>query len=150
MSGTSTVEQQILMIDVFLDAAYAIALASTRDQYHERALELEAELAQENVPVVTSQAVLTEIGNWLAAPPYRRTAVGYLEMLRREPSVEIIPIFDKLFRRGFELYRERQDKAWGLTDCISFIVMHERGIQDALTSDRHFEQAGFNALLRQA
>ena len=136
------------MTSVFLDTAYVIALVSGRDQYHQQALQVEEEVAQGNIPVVTTQAVLTEVGNALAVPPYRRIAVGYLEMLEREPVVEIIPVSDALFHRGLDLYRARQDKKWGLTDCISFVVMRERGITDALTADKHFEQAGFNVLLR--
>ena len=47
------------------------------------------------------------------------------------------------------MHKERSDKSWSLTDCISFVVMGEHGITDALTGDRHFEQAGFRALLRE-
>ena len=133
---------------LFLDTAYAIALASKRDTHHTRALQLAEEMAQDKVLILTTQAVLTEIGNALAAPPYRSFAVRYLEMLRQEPSAEIVSASNDLYQRGFALYRERPDKAWGLTDCISFVVMQEHGITDALTADHHFEQAGFNALLR--
>ena len=136
------------MTSVFLDTAYVIALASRRDQYHERAGEVELALARENVHVVTTQAVLAEVGNALASPPYRRLAVRYLKALKGEPAAEIVSVSDALFQRGFALYASRADKEWGLVDCISFVVMRERGISNALTADRHFEQAGFNALLR--
>ncbi len=53
-----------------------------------------------------------------------------------------------LYDAGIELYRTRSDKDWSLTDCISFVVMEQRGIVDALTGDHHFEQAGFRALLK--
>ena len=46
------------------------------------------------------------------------------------------------------MFAARPDKDWSLTDCISFVVMQERNIQDALTADHHFEQAGFVALLK--
>ena len=55
----------------------------------------------------------------------------------------------RLFAAGLDLYRNRPDKAWSLTDCISFVVMRERSITEALAYDRHFEQAGFRALLRE-
>ena len=132
------------MPSVFLDTAFAVALLNERDMYHERAEELAEEVTRERSAVVTTQAVLTEIGNWLAAPDLRHSSVGYIEKLEEDPSVEIMPVGEKLFK----LYKERADKAWGLTDCISFVVMRDRGITDALTTDRHFEQAGFNALLR--
>jgi len=47
-----------------------------------------------------------------------------------------------------ELYKKFSDKKWGLVDCISFVVMRERGVNEALTSDKHFVQAGFRALMR--
>jgi predicted nucleic acid-binding protein len=50
--------------------------------------------------------------------------------------------------RGIQLYDSRPDKQWSLTDCISFVVMQDRGIVEALTGDHHFEQAGFTALLK--
>ena len=50
--------------------------------------------------------------------------------------------------RGVALYAERPDKDWSLTDCISFVVMRKMDITEALTGDRHFEQAGFTALLK--
>ena len=69
-----------------------------------------------------------------------------LARLRAEPEAEVIPPEAALFDRGCELYATRSDKNWSLTDCISFVVMKERGLTDALTADRHFEQAGFKAL----
>ena len=54
----------------------------------------------------------------------------------------------ELYQRAFALYCQRMDKEWGLTDCISFVVMRERGLTEALSADKHFEQAGFRALLR--
>jgi predicted nucleic acid-binding protein len=55
---------------------------------------------------------------------------------------------ERLYDAGIELYRLRPDKDWSLTDCISFVVMAKRGISAALPADRHFEQAGFTALLK--
>jgi predicted nucleic acid-binding protein len=71
-----------------------------------------------------------------------------LESLEQDPNIEIIPMTEGLYKRGFELYQSRPDKEWGITDCISFVVMQERSIMEALTTDKHFEQAGFQALLR--
>jgi predicted nucleic acid-binding protein len=62
--------------------------------------------------------------------------------------VTIVPPSRQLFEQGIEFYGRRPDKAWSLTDCISFVVMDEQGIQDALTGDHHFEQAGYRALLK--
>jgi len=53
-----------------------------------------------------------------------------------------------LYIPAFNLFKQRKDKEWGLVDCLSFIVMQNRGITDALTADTHFQQAGFRALLK--
>jgi len=53
-----------------------------------------------------------------------------------------------VYQAGFDLFAARPDKAWSLTDCISFAVMTERGLSEALTADQHFEQAGFRAAFK--
>jgi predicted nucleic acid-binding protein len=90
-----------------------------------------------------------EIGNALAGLRYRKAAVQSLDAVENDPKIEIIPITEELYARAFELYWNRPDKEWGLIDCISFIVMDEHGITDALTADDHFRQAGFRVLLKE-
>jgi len=77
----------------------------------------------------------------------RETCVALVEYLRGAPGIRIIPATEQLLWRGFELYRNRPDKAWSLTDCISFVVMADEGLTEALTGDRHFEQAGYRVLI---
>ncbi|HAZ31282.1 MAG TPA: PIN domain-containing protein [Dehalococcoidia bacterium] len=136
------------MTEVFLDAAYAIALSAPNDQYHEQAEMLAEQLEAEGTRLITTRAVVLEIGNALAKLRYRSAAVELLDSLEEDPIVEIIPISEELYQRAFQLYRERPDKEWGITDCISFIVMQDRDLTEALTTDEHFQQAGFRALLR--
>jgi predicted nucleic acid-binding protein len=135
------------MAEVFLDASYAIALASPHDQHHQRAVALARRVEQESLRLVTTQAVVLEIGNALSRRQYRAQASVLLASLRRDPAVEIVPLTEAIFDRGVDLFRRRADKQWGLTDCLSFVVMEERGVTEALTADGHFEQAGFRALL---
>jgi predicted nucleic acid-binding protein len=68
-------------------------------------------------------------------------------VLRNDPDAVIVPPSQELFDRRVELFGRRLDQSWSLTDCISFVVMEQQRIRDALTGDRHFEQAGFRALL---
>ncbi len=138
---------RVMANKVFLDATYLIALVSARDQFHTAAVRLMAELATQRIRIVTTRAVMIEFGNSLARPELRRQVVQTLEDFHRDPSIEIIPLSEELFSKAFTLFRQRTDKAWGLTDCISFVVMSEREISEALTADEHFEQAGFVALL---
>ena len=134
----------------FLDTAYAIALASRTDQHHARAISLSQYIDSHRIPLVTTRAVCLEIGDALAKPRFRPVAVAFLDALERSSSVEIVPASEELCAGALELYRQRPDKEWGLTDCLAFVVMRQRGLTEALTSDEHFEQAGFKALLRQA
>lgn len=71
-----------------------------------------------------------------------------LSVIMADKQTTIIPPDEKLWNRGMELYRSRPDKAWSLTDCLSFQIMWDHGITDALTGDHHFGQAGFNALFK--
>ncbi|HEX9975089.1 MAG TPA: type II toxin-antitoxin system VapC family toxin [bacterium] len=135
------------MSEVFLDAAYAIALSSPTDQYHKRAKALAEQLEADGTQLVTTRAVVLEIGNALAKQRYRAAAIDLLNSLETDPDVEIVPISEGLYKQAFQLYQERLDKEWGITDCISFIVMQDRGLIKALTTDEHFKQAGFQALL---
>ena len=134
--------------ELFLDTAFAIALSSPKDEHHEKALRLAEQLEAEGTRLLTTRAVILEIGNALSKQRYRKAGVELLESLEQDPNIEIIPMTEGLYKRGFELYQSRPDKEWGITDCISFVVMQERSIMEALTTDKHFEQAGFQALLR--
>jgi len=138
------------MAEVFLDAAYAIALSSANDQHHQLAVALARQLEAESIHLITTRAVVLEIGNALARQRHRSAAVGLLEALEKDPNVEIIPLSEPLYESALRHFCERPDKEWGMTDCISFVVMKDRGLTDALTTDEHFQQAGFRALLRES
>lgn len=137
------------MIEIFLDTSYAIALSATTDRYHKLAEMLAMKIEAEGTRLVTTRAVVLEIGNALAKLRYRSASVTLLKALEEDPGIEIIPLSEELYEKGWQLYMERVDKEWGLTDCISFITMQEYGLTEALTTDRHFEQAGFKVLLRE-
>ncbi len=138
------------MHKVFLDTAYAIALSSKEGAYHERAMQLADQLEVDGTQLVTTRTVMTEIGNALAKQRYRHGAIRLLQSMEADPQVVIIPVTEELYARAFDLYRQRLDKEWGLTDCISFIVMGDQQLTDALTTDSHFRQAGFRPLMRDA
>ena len=129
---------------VFADTTFFLALLNPRDQYHRRAAELNAALES---PLLTTAWVLLELANALSASRSRRRFERVLLGLRTTPNVEIIAPDATLFERGCQFYIDRSDKEWSLTDCISFVVMKERDLADALSADHHFAQAGFRPLL---
>ncbi|MBI3193736.1 MAG: type II toxin-antitoxin system VapC family toxin [Ignavibacteriae bacterium] len=132
---------------VFLDASYAIALSSSNDSFHEKAETIALQLEKNNTRIVTTRAVVVEIGNALAKLRFRNEAIRLLLSLETDPTITIVPLSEELFRRAFEFYRQRKDKEWGITDCVSFVAMKDSRLTDALTADEHFQQAGFRALL---
>ena len=129
---------------VFADTFFFLALLNDRDEAHAKALQFDATAR----PLVTTAWVLTEVGDALSAPENRAAFLQLLDTLKDSPDARILGPTPELFERGVELFRQRPDKEWSLTDCISFAAMREVSITDALTGDRHFEQAGFRALLK--
>lgn len=137
------------MNELFLDTSFSIGLVSPRDQTHEKAVVWSEKIENSRIPMVTTQAVLLEIGNALSKSSFREVGIGLLENFENDPQTTIISLTDEIYKKGFELFRSRLDKEWSLVDCISFIVMRQRKITDALTTDKHFIQAGFRAILRE-
>lgn len=133
----------------FLDTAYVNALVNTRDKCHKIAVLWQERMAKERRPLLSTEFVLVEIADGLAAVQFRKHAVQVINFLQSSSFVEIVPLSSELFEDAFKLYRERTDKGWGLTDCASFVVMQSYGVTEALTTDEHFQQAGFRALLRE-
>jgi predicted nucleic acid-binding protein len=129
---------------VFADAYFYLALFNTRDAHHKRVAEF---ITGFTGGVVTTQWVLTEVADAFASIPQRRQLQAKFQILADDPETRIVEASPDLFEKGLALYNSRPDKFWSLTDCISFVVMTEERISDALTGDRHFDQAGFKALL---
>ncbi len=134
---------------VFLDTSYSIAAAVGKDEFHARARELSIQIRADDIKIITTQAVILEIGNALFKLKYRQAAIEIIQFLNSDPNTSVISLTNEIYEAAFELFCSRPDKEWGLVDCISFIVMRERGIEAALTADEHFVQAGFRALLRE-
>ena len=129
---------------VFSDAWFYIALLDADDQGHERAAAWARDFKGK---IFTTRWVLVEAANSLAAPTLRKAMADFLARTENDPDVCIVANSDGLYARGLSLYAARPDKEWSLTDCISFVVMADEGLNEAVTGDHHFEQAGFTALL---
>jgi len=129
---------------VFADTFYFLALLNRRDLAHQRAI---AASRKPGLTLLTTEFVLLEIADALCKPHQRDEVLAVWKLMETDPACRLIRASSDLLARGKKLYRERADKKWPLTDCISFVVMQDEGIQEALTADRHFDQAGFNPLL---
>lgn len=134
------------MKPVFADTSYYVALVNAADPRHERAVVLADGLLGR---VFVTEYILVELGSMLSNGSDRFVYVELIDRWQDDHSTTVIPADPSLFRQGFSLFAARPDKKWSLVDCISFTVMKQRRLTEALTTDRHFAQAGFHALLRE-
>ena len=135
------------MSEIFADTGYFIAILSNHDQYRERALR--ATESTRGAQLVTTEMVLVELFAAVSrhGTQTRAEVSAFLEQLRNDPNVTIIPQTPEQFAAAAQLYSQRLDHRYSLTDCASFLVMEERGISHALTFDIDFQTAGFSTTL---
>lgn len=130
---------------VFADTWFYLAVLNPADPNHQRAM---VATRLERRFRVTTDWVLVEVGDALCKQGNRDVFTRFYGWIHQHPATLIVPASRRLLEDGMHLYRHRRDKDWSLTDCISFVVMEDEGITVALTGDKHFEQAGFTALLK--
>jgi predicted nucleic acid-binding protein len=132
----------------YTDAGYWIALVNPGDDLHYQAKSVSAALAP--MRMITSEMVLAEVLNSFSKKgvSLRKTTTNLINDIKTDSMIEIISQTSELFNQALRLYEDRLDQTWSLTDCASFYIMQQRNMFEALTHDRHFEQAGFIALLR--
>lgn len=135
------------MSSLFVDTAYWVARLNLDDQWHQGAKQLEAQLKTRHW--LTTELVLVEFLNYFSGfgAKTRSEVSRAVQAITAESQVEIIWQTQELFKAGLALYRNRLDKGYSLTDCVSMVIMRQAGIQDVLTHDRHFAQEGFTILL---
>src|ERR1043165_3628498 len=124
-----------------VDTWYFIALLDRLDSHHRRALRLEHEVT--GADLFTHEYVLSEVLSYFsdagAALPQRCAAAV-------RSALTDMHVVAPDFRRALKLYEERPDKDYSLVDCMSMLVMRDRGIHHVLTNDHHFAQEGFTLL----
>jgi len=132
---------------VFVDTYFWIAGLNPKEELRDEARDAEAALG--NVRFVTTESVLIEVLNYYAGyqPYLRQAAVSFVRQVMVNPKVEVVEHTHETFEAGLRLYESRPDKGYSLTDCISMNLMRERGVNEVLTHDHHFEQEGFIILL---
>lgn len=132
---------------IFVDTAAWIAFVDKSDSIAVPIENLMLECRQKQARLYTTDLVLTEFLNALSSVKFRRRAIDFADSIRRSRRVNLVLIDRDMLEASYNLYRDRPDKEWSLTDCASFVIMKEKGISTAFTSDKHFEQAGFIKLL---
>lgn len=132
---------------VLLDTSFVIALENRGDPHHQRAKELDRELLAQDALSVLHWGILLEIGDGYARLSRRAKADELLDRFLNEERYQVVALTPSLVEEGVEIYRRHSDKEWGLTDCVSFALMHTDKLHEALTADQHFRQAGFTPLL---
>jgi uncharacterized protein len=130
---------------LFLDTAFIQALLNPRDDYHNQAKQLFPRIRAASKVWIT-EAIFAEVGNALSALN-RNGAVQFIQQCYCTENIRAVSVDTALLMQALDLYQSRSDKTWGLTDCISFVVMQQQNLTDAVTADRHFVQAGFRALM---
>ncbi len=133
---------------VFLDTSGLIAVTNLDDQWHSLADAVWRDLVRTATPLLTTSLILIEMADGLSRIRQRSLAIELYDRLRSSSLVEIVPVTEPMEAAAWNLFRQSHDKEWGMTDCVSFVVMREGNMQQAFPSDHHFEQAGFTRLLR--
>ena len=130
---------------VFMDTYGLIAWINTRDAAHQS---VKSYLHAYSGSIVTTQWVLLEFADAFSRSSTKPLAIEAIKRIHRLPMFLVVGFTPAVYQAGFDLYEARPDKDWSLTDCISFAVMNERGLSEALTADHHFEQAGYRAVFK--
>jgi len=138
------------MKEVFADTNYLVALLDPKDNLHDRVCRIMQQLPP--VRIVTTDFVLMEMLRLFSdnGERFRQAATETAKRLRASPNAEVIPASRNLFDQALNIYALYHDKQWDVVDCASYVIMKDRGIDEALTHDVHFTQMGFHALLRDA
>jgi len=135
------------MKTVFADTLYWVAIVHPHNQWHDAAERARSLLG--NVRLLTTDEVLAEFLTLLSryGENVRRQAARMARTILDNPNVKVIPQSRDSFLRGVELYEQRLDKEYSLTDCISMNAMKSESVTDVLTNDEHFVQESFNVLI---
>ena len=135
---------------LFADTSGWGHLVDSTQSYHSLAATVYRTARQQGRTIVTTNYIITELVALLISPLHipRSAMIAFIKGLKASEYVEIVHVDALLDEQAWELFTNRPDKNWSLVDCASFVVMKQRGISEALTSDYHFEQAGFVCMLK--
>ena len=132
---------------VFGDTSFFFALVAKRDPAHRQAVAAYEKLLRAGARVVTTDYVVDETLTLTKARIDAPTSLSLLDRMERSESIELEPVTSDKFLASKQYFRKHSDHGYSFTDCTSFVLMNELDIGAALTTDRHFKEAGFEVLL---
>jgi len=137
--------------EIFVDTAGWGNILDRGQRFHRLSVEIYRESRENGALLVTTNYVIAELVALLASPLRfsREKVIAFIDNLRKADHIRILHVDRDLDEKAWSLLKERRDKEWSLVDAASFVIMRDRGISSALTSDHHFEQAGFRCLLKE-
>ncbi len=135
--------------DLFVDTSGWAEILDDELSLHTKANELAKECIKQQGKLITTDLVLVELTALLISPVRmpKNQQIPVPQQLRNDPTIKVVSMLSHL-SEAWRLWESRQDKDWTMVDCASFVVMKEWKLLNALTSDHHFEQAGFVQLLK--
>ena len=135
---------------ILVDSSFFIALLDADDPSHIKAwLKLDGLMDHVGISLLTTRGILNEVLAHFSrgTPRTRIRTAEFVGDILNNPKYEIVTINDEIYVEALNLYRNRPDKRYSMVDCISMTVMQSRNISEVLTTDRDFQQEGFNNLM---
>ena len=132
---------------VFADSSFFCALAAKRDAVHDAALAAFDDLVDDDRLMVTTDYIVDEALTLTKARTNSTVALSLLDRIENSSAVILELISAVRFEAAKSFFRKHADHGYSFTDCTSFVVMRELNLTEALTTDRHFREAGFKPLL---
>jgi predicted nucleic acid-binding protein len=133
--------------EVFVDTSGLYALVDKSDTRHRQAREVVEKLLRAGRRLVVTDYVVTEAVNLANARSGSRVAVRVLDLVEQSAGIRIEWIESARFDKTKAFFRRHADHSYSFTDCSSFVIMRELRLTEALTTDRHFVEAGWRTLL---
>jgi predicted nucleic acid-binding protein len=138
------------MRKIFVDTFYWVSLNNPQDDWYHKVMIMSESLNQSQTFLITTEEVLSEVLTFYSKSGVRlrQRTVSFIKNILTNNQIQVIEQNHQSFILGFELYQNRLDKGYSLTDCISMNIMKQLKIREILSHDQHFSQEGFIILFR--
>lgn len=129
---------------LFIDTSAFLALEDESDKHHKEAFQFRHEfLVEGHYPLITTSYILDETLTLIRSRLGIKASIDFSKAIRRSKILKILSVSKEIEQKALDLFEAYDDKDFSFTDCVSFVVMREMGIEEAFAFDRHFDQMGF-------